>query len=113
MQERIEGRGWLETIAPPEVWHVSYRFDIATNVVRKSGYSAIAGRNDNTGQFFHSDCEPRGDFRLEKPESVTADALLAAQRSAPSSGCRKSLSRPSGVAGGSAASQGFQMPNAR
>jgi hypothetical protein len=50
MQERVEGQGRLETIAPPEkVSQVSYRFDIVANIVRKPNSSVVAVRSDNTG----------------------------------------------------------------
>lgn len=67
MQERVEGQGRLETIAPPEkVWQVSYRFDIVTNIVRKPGSSAVAGRSDNTGAVLSLNRKPipEGEYTL-------------------------------------------------
>jgi hypothetical protein len=67
MHERIEGKGRLETITPPEkVWQVSYRFDITTNIVRKPGFPEVAGRRDSTGKVSSFDGKPipEGDYHL-------------------------------------------------
>jgi hypothetical protein len=78
MQERIEGQGRLETIAPPEkVWQVSYRFDITTNIVRKPGVPAVAvGKSDSTGTVGSLDGQPipEGEYQLH-----TGDEILRVQ----------------------------------
>lgn len=73
MHERIEGQGRLETIEPPEkVWQVSYRFDITTNVVRKPGFPAVAGRRDSRGIIESLDGQPipEGVYQLHTDDEI-------------------------------------------
>ena len=65
MNDRIEGQGRLETIEPPEkVWQVKYRFDTTTNVVRRSGFPAVAGRSTGTIQSLDGKQIPEGEYHL-------------------------------------------------
>jgi hypothetical protein len=78
MHERIEGRGRLETVEPPEkVWQVSYRFDITTNVVRRSGFPPVAGHRDSRGTVQSLDGKPipEGVYRLH----AEGDEILRVQ----------------------------------
>jgi hypothetical protein len=73
LRERIEGKGRLETIAPPEkVWQVNYRFDITTNIVEKPGFSRVASRRDSTGTVSSLDGKaiPEGEYQLHTDDEI-------------------------------------------